>query len=120
MRHKGKEHDVTRKSQVYLASADAKGNTTLELDTLPSLSALPIWNTPPEWCTSIGEGIMSNTVPVYINTISFDGDDDNDRSMSTEEKVGKRRVASFISDNRRRDVQTALAMMSGMAEEIAR
>ena len=84
------------------------------------LNLWPIWNTPPEWCTSIGEGIMSNTVPVYINTISFDGDDDNDRSMSTEEKVGKRRVASFISDNRRRDVQTALAMMSGMAEEIAR
>jgi len=37
------------------------------------------------------------------NTKSSHGDDDNDRSVSTEEKVGKRRVVSFISDNRRRD-----------------
>jgi hypothetical protein len=71
------------------------------------LSHWPNWNTPPEWCTSIGEEIISNTGKFLLQ-----------RFLTVENNPEIMRIA-FTSDNRPRDVQTAFAMMSGMAEEIA-
>jgi hypothetical protein len=53
---------------------------------------------------------MSNTGKFLLQRFLTDDDNDN---------VKETMRISFISDNRPRDVQTAFAMMSGMAEEIA-
>jgi len=58
----------------------------------------------------VGSEIIKGTGKFLLQRFLTDDDNDGVKEM--------KRIA-FISDNRPRDVQTAFAMMSGMAEEIA-
>ena len=58
----------------------------------------------------MGSEIIKGTGKFLLQRFLTDDDNDGVKEM--------KRIA-FISDNRPRDVQTAFAMMSGMAEEIA-
>ncbi len=61
----------------------------------------------PEWCTDTGFDIVKGTGAFLLKRYLVDDGGDQET----------KRVA-FVSDNSPRDIQTALAMISGMAEEI--
>ena len=78
-------------------------------DPLDYLPKWPDWNTPVEWCTDAGVHIVKGTGAFLLNRYLIDKKDG-----------GRAWNVAFVSDTVPRDVQTALAMMTGMAEEIVK
>ena len=91
-------------NEVPLNSIAASTYSTDPLDYLPKW---PDWNTPVEWCTDAGAHIVKGTGAFLL------------KRYFAEQEGGNWNIA-FVSDTVPRDVQTALAMMTGMAEEIVK
>jgi hypothetical protein len=107
-------------------TSSSSNSTTYSTDPFDYLPHWPAWNTPAEWCTSAGAHIVKGTGAFLLNRylINDDGTDDDNNNNNNNGNTGfgngeqrKYRVA-FISDKTPRDMQTALAMMTGMAETI--
>jgi len=100
---------------------------------LDYLSQWPAWNTPPEWCTEEGTHRIRGTGVFVLKEFILNDNNDNDDGGSSSSnaddenpnnddgnnnKKKKKKSILFVSDKSPRDVQSALAMMTGMAETV--